>query len=149
VLRLAANNLRKTLRVSDFAFRIGGDEFALLLPQSDPDQAATICRRVRNNFEVEVAPLKMSVAVALDFGMAAYPQDGDTKETLVQLADERLYALKHATGRVIPIETPSAPRETPSPLREAAAAAAAAPATPAIPTIPRGAAQQKPAMQPR
>ena len=38
VLRLAANNLRKTLRASDYAFRIGGDEFALILPQTNPNR---------------------------------------------------------------------------------------------------------------
>jgi diguanylate cyclase (GGDEF)-like protein len=97
VLQLAASILRKTLRASDSAFRIGGDEFALLLPQTDPEQASTLCRRVRANFETEVAPLKIKVAAALDFGMAIYPQDGDSKEDLVQTADERLYALRYAS----------------------------------------------------
>jgi diguanylate cyclase (GGDEF)-like protein len=117
VLQLAANNLRKTLRSSDFAFRIGGDEFALILPQTDPEQAATLCRRVRNNFENEVAPLKMKVAVTLDFGMAVYPRDADAKAELVQLADERLYALKHAgqTARVAPVEAPPAQQAPPAP----------------------------------
>ena len=51
VLQLAATTLRRTLRASDFAFRIGGDEFALLLPQTDPEQAVTLCRRVRAQYE--------------------------------------------------------------------------------------------------
>ena len=40
VLRVAAATLKKALRTSDFAFRIGGDEFALLLPQTDAPQAS-------------------------------------------------------------------------------------------------------------
>ncbi|HUJ83758.1 MAG TPA: GGDEF domain-containing protein [Candidatus Acidoferrales bacterium] len=120
VLRLAANNLRKTLRASDFAFRIGGDEFALLLPQTDPEQAATLCRRVRSNFEAEVTPLQMKAGVTLDFGLAVHPRDAETKESLIDVADKQLYALRTATGssRVIPMEAPASsrpvPRETPA-----------------------------------
>jgi diguanylate cyclase (GGDEF)-like protein len=167
VLQLAANNLRKTLRASDFAFRIGGDEFALVLPQTDPEQAATLCRRVRNNFENEVAPLKMKVAVTLDFGMAVYPQDADTKENLVQLSDERLYALKHSgqTTRVAPTEAPAAPpahfvASMPSPSappREVPPARRETPIPPAYvppagigaPFIPAAAAKSKPTQHPR
>ena len=54
VLQLAATTLRKTLRASDFAFRIGGDEFALLLPQTDPEQAITLCRRIRAQYENDI-----------------------------------------------------------------------------------------------
>lgn len=121
VLQLAARILRKTLRASDSAFRIGGDEFALLLPQTDPEQASTLCRRVRANFETDIAPLKIKVDAALDFGMAVYPQDGDSKEELVQTADERLYALRYASQPTrgapadVRAETPAASRETPSP----------------------------------
>src|SRR5271168_581372 len=68
VLQLAAATLRKTLRASDFAFRIGGDEFALLLPQTDLDQGVTLCRRVRTQYENELQPLKLDIGVTLDFG---------------------------------------------------------------------------------
>ncbi|HZY95140.1 MAG TPA: GGDEF domain-containing protein, partial [Candidatus Bathyarchaeia archaeon] len=94
VLQLAATTLRKSLRASDFAFRIGGDEFALLLPQADPEQAAVLCDRLRTNFEADLSPLKLGVAVTLDYGIAVHPQDGDSKEALVRLADQRLYQLK-------------------------------------------------------
>jgi len=109
VLQLAATTLRRTLRASDFAFRIGGDEFALLLPQTEPDQAMTLCRRVRAQYEADVKPLGLEVGVTLDFGVAVHPQDGDQKSALLSLADQRLYQLKNETrtgSRVISIEPP-------------------------------------------
>src|SRR6202044_1430917 len=117
ILQLAAATLRKTLRASDFAFRIGGDEFALLLPQTDTEQATTLCRRVRSQYENELQPLKLDVGVTLDFGVAVHPQDGDQKSDLIKLADKNLYELKHASrapSRVIPMET-QPPREAPAP----------------------------------
>jgi diguanylate cyclase (GGDEF)-like protein len=135
-LQIAAQTLRTTLRASDFAFRIGGDEFAVLLPQTEPEQASTLCRRVRSQYEAELVPLKLDVAVTLDFGIAVLPQDGEQKGDLLGIADERLYALKHASRtptRVIPLE--SHPRETtPSP----APAAASRETTAAVPP-PKGA----------
>lgn len=116
VLQLAATTLRKTLRASDFAFRIGGDEFALLLPQTDPEQASTLCRRVRAQYETEIDPLKLDLSVTLDFGAAVYPLEGEQKGALLGLADERLYQLKHAgrtPSRVIPLE-PLTHRESPA-----------------------------------
>ena len=112
VLQLAATTLRRTLRASDFAFQIGGDEFALLLPQTEPDQAMTLCRRVRAEYEVDVKPMGLEVGVTLDFGVAVHPQDGDQKSTLLSLADQRLYQLKNETragSRVISIEPPQSP----------------------------------------
>jgi len=108
VLQLAAATLRKALRASDFAFRIGGDEFALLLPQTDPEQATTLCRRVRALYENEIRALKIEIGVTLDFGVAVHPQDGDQKNDLMSLADQRLYELKEAGragSRVTPIES--------------------------------------------
>ena len=96
VLQLAATTLRKNLRASDFAFRIGGDEFALLLPQADPEQAAILCDRLRTHFEGEIAPLKLEAGVTIDYGIAVHPQDGETKDVLLRLADTRLYQLKNA-----------------------------------------------------
>ena len=124
VLQLAATILRKTLRASDFAFRIGGDEFALLLPQADPEQAVTLCDRLRANFELESAPMKLSTPVTIDYGIAVHPQDGDTKEILVRLADERLYRLKNAQREQarsagVPKTAPSIRTEPAAPTRVA------------------------------
>lgn len=130
IIQLAAATLRKTLRASDTAFRIGGDEFALLLPQTDLEQATTLCRRVRSQYEAEVRPLRLAVGVTLDFGIAIYPQDADEQRALLTLADERLYELKHAgratQNRVIPLETH--PRETPAPAPKVVPAPAPEPA---------------------
>src|SRR5271168_233492 len=116
VLQLAATTLRKTMRASDFAFRIGGDEFALLLPQTDPEQAITLCRRIRSQYEIDIRPLKMDIGVTLDFGVAVHPHDGETKSALMNLADQRLYQLKnagHAAPQVVPPQT-QATREIPA-----------------------------------
>jgi diguanylate cyclase (GGDEF)-like protein len=94
ILQLAATTLRKTMRASDFAFRIGGDEFALLLPETDPEQANTLCRRIRAQYENDIREMKLDVGVTLDFGIAVHPQDGDSKRILLGLADKRLYELK-------------------------------------------------------
>ena len=106
ILQLAAATLRKTLRASDFAFRIGGDEFALLLPQTDSEQATTLCRRVRAQYEGDVSSLKLDPGVTLDFGIAVHPVDGEQKSALLGIADDRLYELKNggrSTSRVIPL----------------------------------------------
>jgi diguanylate cyclase (GGDEF)-like protein len=133
VLVLAATTLRKTLRVSDSAFRIGGDEFALLLPQTDPEQAVTLCRRVRTQYEAEVGPFNLGTGVTLDFGVAVHPQDGDQKSVLLRIADERLYELKYSTraqgaqARTIPFESHA--------VREAAQQAPAPQSAP-VPPVP-------------
>ena len=94
-LRLVAETLRKSMRTSDYAFRLGGDEFALLLPQSDPEQAAALSRRLRTAYAAAIEPFHMEIPLALDYGLAIYPDDGDLQEVLIRVADERLYQLKN------------------------------------------------------
>ncbi len=96
VLRLAANTLRHSMRTSDYAFRIGGDEFALLLPQADAEQAGTLGRRIHANFTAVLQPHRMDLPLGLDYGLAVYPQDGDQTAILMKIADERLYQMKYA-----------------------------------------------------
>jgi len=96
VLRAAAATLKKALRTSDSAFRIGGDEFALLLPQTDSDQALALCRRVQIVFTEMLQPLQLAVTVGMDHGVAIFPQDAELADQLIRIADERLYRLKHA-----------------------------------------------------
>jgi diguanylate cyclase (GGDEF)-like protein len=108
VLRMAAATLKKALRTSDFAFRIGGDEFALILPQTDAPQSLALSRRVETVFADTLKSLQLNVSVGMDHGVSNYPQDGDNADDLVRIADERLYQRKHA-HRARPAETP-APR---------------------------------------
>jgi len=96
VLRAAASTLQKALRTSDSAFRIGGDEFALLLPQTDAVQALALSRRVETVFAETLQPLQLAISVTMDHGVGTYPQDGEQTDQLVRVADERLYRLKHA-----------------------------------------------------
>lgn len=95
LLQMAASTLRKSLRTSDYAFRIGGDEFALLLPQSDTEKASTLCRRLRAAYTASIEPLNLGSPLALDYGLAVYPDDGELPDVLIRVADERLYQLKN------------------------------------------------------
>src|SRR5579864_1484129 len=99
VLRAAAATLKKALRTSDSAFRIGGDEFALLPPQTDPSQTIALSRRIETVFADTLHTLQLSVGVNMDHGVANFPQDGEQADQLIRVADERLYRLKHANHR--------------------------------------------------
>jgi diguanylate cyclase (GGDEF)-like protein len=128
VLRAAAATLKKALRTSDSAFRIGGDEFALLLPQTDSAQALALSRRVQTVFAEMLQPLQLSVTVGMDPGVAIFPQDAEQADQLIRIADERLYHLKHAnhsktangSARTAPPSAPEAPA-APAPERAAPA----------------------------
>src|SRR6516162_3421732 len=80
----------------DSAFRIGGDEFALLLPQTDSQQALALSRRVETVLVEMLEPLQLQVAVSMDHGIAIFPQDAEQADQLIRIADERLYRQKHA-----------------------------------------------------
>jgi diguanylate cyclase (GGDEF)-like protein len=114
VLRLAASTLRHSMRTSDYAFRIGGDEFALLLPQADAEQAGTLGRRIHTNFAAVLQPQKMDLPLGLDYGLAVYPQDGDQPSILMKIADERLYQMKYVNR-----PQPGAAAAPPTPSRRA------------------------------
>ncbi len=128
VLRAAAATLKKALRTSDSAFRVGGDEFALLLPQTDSPQALALCRRVQTVFAEMLQPLQLTVSVGMDHGVAIFPQDAEQADQLIRIADERLYQLKHENHRK---SSNSSPRSETPPAPEAPAAPAPERADPA------------------
>lgn len=96
LLQLAATTLRNSLRTSDYAFRIGGDEFALLLPQAETEQASALSRRLRAAYAATIEPMHLGIPLGLDYGLAVYPEDGKSADNLLRVADERLYQLKFA-----------------------------------------------------
>src|ERR1700730_831134 len=99
VLRAAAATLKKALRTSDYAFRIGGDEFALILPPTDAAPSLALTRRVETVFAEMLQPLQLAVSVSMDHGVANFPQDAEQADQLIRIADERLYRLKHTNHR--------------------------------------------------
>jgi diguanylate cyclase (GGDEF)-like protein len=84
-LRSVAGALRDAMRVGDEAYRTGGDEFALLLPETGSDHAASLMARVT-----------ASGAPPLSWGAAGFPSDGEDCETLLRVADDRLYEGRRA-----------------------------------------------------
>jgi diguanylate cyclase (GGDEF)-like protein len=115
LLQNAASTVGKSLRTSDYAFRIGGDEFALLLVHADAEQATALAHRMRANFASAIEAMQMNVGLGLDYGIAVFPTDGDQKEVLIRVADERLYEMKNVqrTGGM-QTRPPAAQRATPA-----------------------------------
>jgi diguanylate cyclase (GGDEF)-like protein len=77
-------------RDTDTAARFGGDEFALVLPETDAEAAEMVSQRIRHAFSNNSKEPKLSVSV----GSANYPKDGDAIESLLASADVALYGMK-------------------------------------------------------
>jgi diguanylate cyclase (GGDEF)-like protein len=117
VLREFADILRASVRDVDIAGRWGGEEFLLVLPETDADGGRLLAERIRKL--VEGRPLVTSegvpLSVTVSFGIAAYEHDGMTAEMLVEAADRALYEAKRtgknrvATARRAAGPTPSRP----------------------------------------
>lgn len=92
VLRMVGEVLAAELRSADIACRIGGEEFALLLPETDGAGALLVADRVRRALADAHVPGVGPVTIS--FGVAAVPEHAIGRDDLVELADRALYLAK-------------------------------------------------------
>lgn len=109
VLQKIAYMLMSYCRTSDLVVRYGGDEFLLILPETDALTAARVVRRIIDVISTQHVFLsregRESVSIRLSSGMATSPLDGSTVQELLAAADSRLYVAKgfgkHGIGPII------------------------------------------------
>jgi diguanylate cyclase (GGDEF)-like protein len=88
--------LSATIRASDFAARFGGEEFLLLLPETDRHGAIELAEKIRR--QIERTELVQTGPITASFGVAGLPEDAVAPDELVRKADRALYMAK-AQGR--------------------------------------------------
>ncbi len=88
--------LRGAIRDADEAFRYGGDEFAILLPQTSIKDAREVAERVRRRIASEVKAGHPSMTASL--GLASWPVDGIAINEIINAADKALYYAKQSGG---------------------------------------------------
>jgi diguanylate cyclase (GGDEF)-like protein len=104
VLAEAAERVRDVARSADIACRVGGDEFAVILPESTLDDADQLYRRIQHN--VSARPIGQGGKIYLSAGVAELRPDDDSI-TFFQRADDALYHAKDAgKGRVVAANSP-------------------------------------------
>lgn len=96
LLREVAELLKKNLREIDVATRYGGDEFVLILPETDKEGALKVAYRLRNAMREHIflKSEKIAVRITASFGVASFPEDTDNKLDLIRLADQAMYRVK-------------------------------------------------------
>lgn len=114
VIQVLAKLLVAEIRQSDVACRYGGEEFALVMPSTPPDEAGKMCERIRSHFETLRWPRHPERSVTISIGVAGVAKGtAVTAKTWLEAADQKLYAAKQA-GRnrvvVADIGGPALPR---------------------------------------
>lgn len=99
LLRALAVRLREGLRTTDTAARIGGDEFAWVLPRVAGRQAAErLVRKRLNALQITFSNDRKRMKVTVSAGIALYPDDASDVDTLMRLADAAMYSAKRKAG---------------------------------------------------
>ena len=95
-----ANRISKLLRTSDTVARIGGDEFVLLLNDTDENSCLYICEQIQSELLNSYLLREGEVNIGLSVGIAMYPEHGCDSITLMRKADLAMYAIKSNGGGI-------------------------------------------------
>jgi diguanylate cyclase (GGDEF)-like protein len=106
-LQEVAKRILAAVRGIDKVVRFGGDEFCIILPQTDQEQAIAVAHRVRK--AMTSAPFHLGenidTFISASFGIATYPTHGITKDDLIRQADAAMYRVKSTTKNAVGVAT--------------------------------------------
>jgi two-component system, cell cycle response regulator len=96
VLRQVAILMKKTLRSTDFLARYGGDEWTLILSETNLTQAQVVIQKIQNALQNNMIKLPdgKNISISVSGGIAQYRQHADSAAGLIRAADEALYRAK-------------------------------------------------------
>lgn len=91
--------IKSQLRLIDYAFRYGGDEFVVLLPQTSKEQSMIVARRIRDFFRSSrfCKDEGLNLNIRASMGVASYPNDARSVHDIIRQADEMMYMIKNST----------------------------------------------------
>jgi diguanylate cyclase (GGDEF)-like protein len=96
-LQEVAHRMKGQLRTQDMLARLGGDEFAVLVPAvRSRGQVEEIAQRLGHSLDEQITIEGSPIDGAVSFGIALYPADGSSSDTLVRAADAAMYRAKRA-----------------------------------------------------
>ena len=106
ILQSVSSEIKKTIRKGDILARYGGEEFCCVLPETAIEGATLLAERFRKNIEDKTCPYhEFNVKVTISLGVAPISAEVSTPETLMRIADQRLYKAKESgRNRVIASE---------------------------------------------
>lgn len=102
-LQEVAKRILSAVRGIDKVVRFGGDEFCVILPQTDQEQAIAVANRIARSMSSSPLSIETDVEVSItaSFGIASYPTHGVTKEGLIRQADAAMYRVKSTTKNAV------------------------------------------------
>lgn len=94
VLREIAGSVRALLRSIDTPGRWGGEEFVVILPETNGEAALIVAERIRAAISMHTFPVSSGVHMTCSLGIASFPSDARERDRLVEVADQAMYAAK-------------------------------------------------------
>lgn len=102
VLRDVSRLIKENVREIDLVARYGGEEFSVILPETDKKGAMLVAERIRKKIEENVfKAYDETLKINISAGLAAYPEDADDAQDMVEKADKALYSAKSSGKNIV------------------------------------------------